>query len=166
MRKIIILSVLALLLMAMVLNITYLRVVNRSGYEINVKLISVDTPGQVHYLQIPFGDRGVDNEAEVFYAIVSGKYSVTANGRTVKIDSANNRFVYGDWVNCYGYADGLLWDDYRAARVIEFLKGQRTLKFTPDSCQQLPTLVRSYWLNLALDSFEYQISKGIGYFEY
>ena len=81
-----------------------------------------------------------------------------------KIDSCG--IEEGEWVECFGNADGILWDDFRAGRVIELLKGKRTLRFTQNSCQDFAPEVYSYWKNLSLKTFRYVTNKEQGYFEY
>ena len=166
MRKLIIV-VMALMLIAGAagLKITNLEIVNNSEHELRVSLVPLELGYAPYYPSIPADLSGPDKVYR-YYAIPSGQYSLTALGRVNKVDKNSGYIIEGEWVECFGNADSLLWDDFRAGRVIELLQGKRTIRFTQNSCQDVAPEVFNYWKNLSLKTFRYVTNKEQGYFEY
>ena len=107
------------------LNITHLNIINKTDKEIFVKFVQVDNPQNSFTRQLVPATLEADTEDIV--SIVSGTYFVWAWARTRKVEvnpaTKEYSYVYGDYVNCYGFADDALWDKNKAARVIKFGKG-------------------------------------------
>ena len=138
------------------LNITHLNIINKTDKEIFVKFVQVDNPQNSFTRQLVPATLEADTEDIV--SIVSGTYFVWAWARTRDVDQTGH-YVYGDYINCYGFADDAYWDKNKAARVIKFGKGLRKLPFSDKSCQFLPETLYKYWDNLPLMEFKYKLNQ-------
>ena len=133
---------------ALALNVTRLVLINKTNYQVYVKGVGSENPNSLWSHTLDPGD-------EVVLTIVTEPYWVQAQARTVDVDFMSNKLTYGEWELCYGFADSFYWDDNRAARLMSFGNGYRRLIIRPDNCRELPTQMRSDWMNLAQRVFEY-----------
>ena len=151
MKKLLLIMIVAAMLTA-AMGVTYLNIKNRTPYEIQVRLESLDD-GNVWYVSVPGANFPSD---DVFKEIVipAGWYKVRASYK------AANGAIYP----CYGEADDILWDEAKAERLMRFYKGKRSLPFKPDACY-VPDATRVLWMQLMDKIVEYDY-KHVGTYIY
>lgn len=160
-KKILILFVVVAMVLtmaiALAINITHLNIINKTDKEMFVKFVQVDNPQNAFTRQLL--PATLEKDAEDMISIVNETYYVWAWARTRDVDPETGHYVYGDYINCYGFADDAYWDENKAARVIKFGKGLRKLPFNDESCRFLPKNMYKVWDNLPLKDFKYKLNR-------
>ena len=135
---------------------THLTIINKmQNRELFVKFVQVDNPQNSMTRQLL--PATLEKNVEDNISVVSGTYYVWAWARSRKVDQKGH-YVYGEYKNCYGFADDQVWDENKAARVIQFSKGNRKLPFADRSCKVLPTEIYKFWDNLTLKDYKYKLN--------
>jgi hypothetical protein len=156
MKRLIFIAVaLALLGSALALNVTHLEIINKTKYEVQYKGVSQHNPNIRFYEILAPAN---DSPTSKILTIIATAYWVEVYARELEVKPTDDGFVYevGEFFPCFGFADGMYYDDDRAARLMWFGKGNRKLVINDNNCRIIPDIVRTKWVNLPLKKFEYE----------